>query len=187
MGAERTNKDVFRDLLEHKHYDEITVAEICRTAHISSKTFYKHYEGKPGLVRALMHDDWAEPVLKIREILPLDNIYSATHLMIERSFELIWERRALYRNLFKTYGRDLLSDDITSVLKPLCRSVYEHYQFPPEENEFVVQLFSSFQMPIIYWWLTEHDEIAPKSMARYFNTWCFGHWRDLGGEENISS
>lgn len=179
MGANETIKEVFCNLLQEKPYDEITIAEICRITHVSSKTFYKHYEGKPGLVREIMYDDWVRPVLQVREVLPLDAIYSATHLMIEQSFERIWERRSLYCNLFKHYGRDLLADDIVAVLEPLCHSVYERYHFPTEENEFVVRLFSSLQVLIIYWWLTEHDDITPKAIARYFNDWCFGRWRDL--------
>lgn len=179
MNASSALKSAFCTLLEHKPYTEITIAEICRSAHVSSKTFYKHFDGKAGLVRELMNDDWAAPVFQVREVLPLDTIRSASHLMIEQSFERIWEKRSIYRNLFKHYGRAELEDDITAALKPLNRSVYERYHFPEEENEFVIQLFSSFQVPMVHWWLTSHEEIPPKRMARYFHDWCFSHWKEL--------
>lgn len=183
MSANEIIKETFCKLLEKKPYDKITVSEICQKSHVSSKTFYKHYDGKQGLVRALMYDDWAGPIKQVREVLPLDRIRSATQLMIEQSFERIWKKRAVYRNLFSHYGRTELADDITAVLAPLNRHVYKRYNFTEEEYEFVTQLFSSFHIPLIHWWLTKREDIPPERMARYFNTWCFGHWRDIDENE----
>lgn len=185
MDAQAGIKTTFRELLERKPYNEITIAEICRNAHVSSKTFYKYYEGKPGLVRALMYDDWAAPVLQVREVLPLDAIRSGTHLMVEQSFEKIWEQRVLYRNLFKYYGRTELTDDIVSVLEPLNRGIYEHYNLPEEEKDVVVYLFSYIHIPLVYWWITSHEHIPPKRMARYSCDWCFAHWKDLSEDGKL--
>lgn len=179
MTAEERIKSTFCELLERKPYSEITIGELCRTAHVSSKTFYKHYDGKPDLVRAIMYDDWVNPVLQVREVLPLDSIRSSSHLMIEQSFERIYQRRSIYLNLFKHYGRAQLNDDIGRLLAPLNRQIYSRYGLPEKENEFVVALFSTFQIPVIHWWLTERDDISPKHMARYFYDWCFGHWKDV--------
>lgn len=179
MGADETIKGAFCALLEKKTYDQITVAEICRTAHVSSKTFYKYFDGRPGLVRSIMYDDWAAPILQVREVLPLDHIQTSTQMMVEQSFDRVWQKRNLYRNLFKHYGRTELADDVTHVLSELNRGIYFQYNLPEEELEFVVQLYSSMKMPIIYWWITEHDDIPPKRMADYYVNWCFDHWKKI--------
>ena len=179
MDAEAAIKEAFCKLLENEDYNRITVAEICRTAHVSSKTFYKYFEGKPGLVHALMYDDWAAPILKVREVLPLEKIESSTTLMIAQSFEQVWSKRALYRNLFKNYGRTELADDITEALSELNRTIYSTYGLEDEELDVVVRLFSTMQIPLVHWWLTERDDIPPQRMARYYEDWCFGHWQDL--------
>ena len=38
-------EDAAIDLLEHVHYDNITVTDICNKANISRQTFYKNYSG----------------------------------------------------------------------------------------------------------------------------------------------
>lgn len=148
-------------------------------ANISNKTLYKHFEGKPAIVKALLYDDFIASVITIREVLPVDNIKSATILMLEKTQMSIYENRTIYKNLIKYYGQESLKRDITEQLSNLNNKLYTQYDFPDDEREFVAFFLASSQASILIWWLCEHDDIPPKRIARLFSTWAFAHWREI--------
>ena len=48
-------EQAFLDLLLSKHYKEITVCELCNIANIPRKAFYRYFDDKEGVLRALIH------------------------------------------------------------------------------------------------------------------------------------
>lgn len=187
MQSEEAIKAAMTKLLEEKPYDEITIADIYRTANVSNKTLYRHFDGKRGIVRAIIRDHWVSPVLKAREFLPLDEIKSATAIMNERAYATVHKNLRLYRNLIEHYGREELGADIASALYELNSSVYEGYGFDPEEKEFAAWFFATSQIPMLFWWVMEHSDIPPQRMAEYHYRWSFAHWRErFGNLMNVS-
>ena len=53
-------------LMIDKHYDDITVSEICIEANIPRKSFYRYFDGKEGVKQALLYHTLSEfsPLLK---------------------------------------------------------------------------------------------------------------------------
>ena len=47
-------------LMIDKHYDDITVSEICIEANIPRKTFYRYFDGKEGVKQALLYHTLAD-------------------------------------------------------------------------------------------------------------------------------
>ena len=47
-------------LMLDKHYDDITVSEICLEANIPRKTFYRYFDGKEGVKQALLYHTLAD-------------------------------------------------------------------------------------------------------------------------------
>ena len=52
---QREVEEILLDLMLIKHYDEITVSEICETANMPRKSFYRYFDGKEGVKQALLY------------------------------------------------------------------------------------------------------------------------------------
>ena len=51
---QREIENILLDLMLKKHYDEITVSEICDAADIPRKSFYRYFDGKEGVKQSLL-------------------------------------------------------------------------------------------------------------------------------------
>ena len=52
---QRKIEDTLLELMLEKHYDDITVSEICEIADVPRKTFYRYFDGKEGVKNALLY------------------------------------------------------------------------------------------------------------------------------------
>ena len=52
---QRRIENVLLSLMLKKHYDDISVSEICLAADIPRKTFYRYFDGKEGVKQALLN------------------------------------------------------------------------------------------------------------------------------------
>lgn len=52
---QREIEDILLKLMLEKHYDEITVSEICEKANMPRKSFYRYFDGKEGVKQALLY------------------------------------------------------------------------------------------------------------------------------------
>lgn len=179
MSAKEDIINAFSELLEKKPYGKITVSEICGKAGVSNKTLYRHFGSKHAIVREIIRRDWTDPVYKVRETLPMDTIDKATSILVERNCLMVYEKRALYRNLLLNYDRLQLQADFAAVLSEFNEDVFSLNDIEGDELSFVVMLFSHMQVPLLHWWLLEHEDLLPKQVARYHIDWSFARWRDL--------
>ena len=179
MTTEENIVAEFMRLVEKKPYGEITITEICRASGVSTKTLYKHFENKEGIVRAVVRADCVTPVLAIRELLPVDDIKSSTRLMIEKNQSDLWEHRAFYTGLLKHFGREHLAAIVVDEVSRLNRSIFATYDLSDIECDFAAHYLASAQMSILCWWFEHHEELSPKEVARLFNVWGFSHFREL--------
>ncbi|MBR5439127.1 MAG: TetR/AcrR family transcriptional regulator [Clostridia bacterium] len=54
ISRQKEIESAFLNLLVKKHYEDLTVCEICEYAQIPRKAFYRYFEGKEGLLKALI-------------------------------------------------------------------------------------------------------------------------------------
>ena len=52
---QREIENVLLELMLKKHYDEISVSEICDAADMPRKSFYRYFDGKEGVKQSLLH------------------------------------------------------------------------------------------------------------------------------------
>ena len=57
---QREIEEILVKLMLEKHYDEISVSEICDAANIPRKSFYRYFDGKEGVKQALLVHTLAE-------------------------------------------------------------------------------------------------------------------------------
>ena len=54
-NRQREIENCFIDILRHKHYEDVSVTEICQKMNIPRKSFYRYFEGKEGVIHSVMN------------------------------------------------------------------------------------------------------------------------------------
>jgi AcrR family transcriptional regulator len=168
----------FRTLLTNTVYDKITVDQICKVASVSKKTFYKHFESKHDLLIVLIHNDIIAPVLRLRAILPLDEIKSSPLLVTERTYQTLYENRAVYRNILASLGRTGLADLILTETYTFNCEVFGLMKMTPEETEYASYFVAASDAMIQARWLEQGCPTPPKQMAKLCGAWVMSHFRE---------
>ena len=52
---QREIEEAFLNLMLEKHYDDITVSEICDKINLPRKSFYRYFDGKEGVKQAILY------------------------------------------------------------------------------------------------------------------------------------
>jgi len=172
-------KASFIKLIEATDYEKVTISSICRAAGISRRTFYRYFGGIEQIVTMLVRDDFIEPVIQIRSILPIDEIKSAQILMLERIYAVIYEKRVLYEKLLDYRGKRSLAEVITEESYTLHLKIYSSFIPDKSELEYASFFTAVSQAMIIDRWIRNEMVIPPKQIAKYASMWVFAHFREL--------
>lgn len=54
INRQKTIEANFLNLLKNKHYEDISVSEVCKISNIPRKAFYRYFENKEGLLQSLI-------------------------------------------------------------------------------------------------------------------------------------
>jgi AcrR family transcriptional regulator len=95
---QREIEDKLIELMQLKHYDDITVSEICIAANIPRKTFYRYFDGKEGVKQALLFH-----TLEDFDCFKL----SRAHLKLREEFEaffFFWKSKRVFIEAFDKSG-----------------------------------------------------------------------------------
>ena len=102
-------EQAFLDLLLVKKYDEITISELCESISIPRKAFYRYFDDKTGVLRAMIH----HTLVRYGE-------FSANHFSARRTvkgeieqFFMYWKEDSQKRLLAALEGSELLSELIS--------------------------------------------------------------------------
>ncbi len=172
-------KQALKDTIRVKPYAKITVADLCKLAGVSRRTFYNNFDSIDAIVDVLVFDIFAAPSRNLRTLLPVDDIKSAVILMLEMSFKTIYENRDFCRGALHYRGQYSLLKGVVQHVRALNREVYVIHLGDTEENEFVSYLFAGMAALTILWWIETDGEIEPATMAKYIDRWTFANWHTL--------
>lgn len=182
METAQAIREAFAALLEKKPYDTISISEICTEAHVSRKTFYNYFENKKSIVEAQLQADFTEPSRQYREILPAEEIKSSTTLLLNQLYVNLGEKKTYYESILRNYGKMEFMETAITVLVPFGRKIFDGYDLPEDEIDFISYFFAVTAPASVIWWLDGHTDVSPKRMAKLVNTWAYAEWRKLDDE-----
>ncbi|MDR1014338.1 MAG: TetR/AcrR family transcriptional regulator [Coriobacteriales bacterium] len=170
----------FIALLTDIPYNQMTVTQICEKASVSKKTFYRHFDSKHELLVDFIKNDIVVPVKNLRELLPLDTIKSAPLLVMERGHHILYEHRALYKNLIENLGKMALVELLTDSTYELNYEIYGNYDLDSINRDFAAYFCAAASAMVQVRWLEQGCPLDEKHMAKLSNTWIMSHWREAG-------
>jgi len=168
--------DAYRKLLSSRDYNSITVSDICDSAGVSRKTFYKYFIDKTEVISAMFHIDIVKPTEDLKKVLPYIEVNSMSHVMIENMYQRIYNSRSVYENLLSNMGMVPFGRIMGAVILAYSGSDSKRYQLSEEERDYAAQLLAYAQVGIIVNWIERGMKIPPSRMAKYCHTWLTGTW-----------
>jgi AcrR family transcriptional regulator len=180
MDTEQTIVAALRDLLGVKPYTKITVQDLCDTAHLSRRTFYKHFTDKHAVVTAMIHADYIDPPLAMRKLIDLKKFKSSARLLSESTFKTISENRICYDNLLEHMGKLQLAEIISEANYSFTLSVIESYDYPSGDMEFAAFMMGSMTAAMTVRWIEQDYPASHTRLSQLYNDWVMAHWRELG-------
>ncbi|MBQ9693325.1 MAG: TetR/AcrR family transcriptional regulator [Kiritimatiellae bacterium] len=155
----------FRQLLETKRYDHITVQEILEKADIGRSTFYAHFPTKDHLLEA-MCDDLFHHVF---EYDPCPWVGHDT-LLETKLAHILWHIRDSRNDLcgiLLSDSSERLLRHFKTHLKTLFNQHLTHFTLDVPKGFLLNHLVGSFA-ETVHWWMRGQMTIAPETMAHYF-------------------
>jgi AcrR family transcriptional regulator len=180
MDAAHSLVAALRTLLSEKPYGKITVQDLCDTAYLSRRTFYKHYRDKADVVRAMVHEDYIDPPIAMRGLMDLREFKSSARLLSESTFGRVFENRVCYENLLQNMGKLLLLEMILEANYHFTLSVIKDYDYPQDEMDYAAYVMGSVTAVTSIRWIEQGYQESSIRLAQLYNTWIMGHWRELG-------
>jgi AcrR family transcriptional regulator len=180
MDAAETIVAALRDLLAVKPYTRISVQNLCESAYLSRRTFYKHFADKTAVVSAMVYEDFIGPPLAMRKSIDLKEFKSSARLLSETTYKIIFENRLCYNNLLEYMGKMQLAEIIQEVNSSFTFSVIENYDYPPEDMEFAAFMMGSLSAAMIVRWIEQGYPESHTRLSQLYNSWVLAHWRELG-------
>ncbi|MDR1014954.1 MAG: TetR/AcrR family transcriptional regulator, partial [Coriobacteriales bacterium] len=164
MEAQDAIKEAFRGLVVQVPFAKITISGICGAANVSRRTFYRYFESKDDIIAALIQDDFVRPVETIAGLLPLDEIKSATRLMMERLHRTFFDNMEYYERLVSSIGTQGFIDAFVKEEGELNRQMYLEKGLSEIEAQFASDILCAAQAASLVWWLG-HRELDYRQMA----------------------
>jgi AcrR family transcriptional regulator len=180
MDAVHSFVAALRKTLDDKPYNKITVQDLCDRAGLSRRTFYKHFEDKDAVARAMVHEDYIEPPLSMRSIMDLDKITSAWLLMTEQTYKTIYENRTRYLNLLANFGKLKLLEIIVDENYQFSKNVFANYDYDELEMDYAAYVMATVSAMTTIRGIEHVCDVPHTKMAQLYGTWIGAHWRELG-------
>lgn len=155
-----------RFLLREKHFDKISITEICEHAGVSRRTFYRHFADKYDLLTWNFYWDVS------RKIEHHDDWVSWDYVPV--MCRLFNEDRAYYRNAYLVVGRNSFREYATRRMYPLVAHDFTNCDVYPELKERLIIHSIAFVYDAIMFWLDYAPDVPPErfslSLRRDFGT-----------------
>lgn len=152
--------DAFLQLLDKKHYDDISVCEICTKAGVSRMSFYRNFDSKEDLT-----------FKGIKHILTgLENNFK--NLNIINNFTIIQE----FFETAKKYKNAIISlqdSQLEKTLKDLVTqelSENKNIDYFNKTSKYIPILYYSAITTVMFYWLKQGAEESPEDMARMLSS-----------------
>ena len=160
-------------LILKKHYDAITIGDICEAANVGRSTFYAHYASKDDLKRRGF-----EPLRRLLTGLQKDALATSGNTEgLGLSFSLAMFEHARdhqdhYRALVGGHGSTVSLGTIRQILSDLVRQeLAQTSRKNPNDavpRELVVQYVVGAFMAVMTWWLDRGAKLPPERIDEIF-------------------
>ena len=144
LRVQRTKKailETFFSLLEEKHFNNISVIDICEKALINRGTFYTHFQDKNQLLEKIVYD------MMMNFDDEVDKVHGDSDMLVyyndifDVSLAFIYENRARLKTLITNADATLMSNQAHAVIK---NNIMKKVGRLPSTTEISLEILAEF-------------------------------------------
>lgn len=157
--------NAFRELLEKRRYENITVQDIIDKADVGRSTFYSHFETKDALLKAICSDIF-DHIFKGE----LCDYPGETHTLQEKLAHILWHLQSHKKDitgLLNCESSDIFMVYIREYLTELFRLHISEFSNNVPEDFLLHHLTNSF-CATIKWYVKNNMAASPEETAGYY-------------------
>lgn len=170
----------YRDLVEHRPIESISIQMICDKANLSRKTFSRYFSDMKDVAACQMKADFVQPINDLDRLLLGQNL--GVTVALERNLNVFKDNASYYTGIVKEFGINWFTDQLADFALELDFSPYASFDLKPDELDFVEHYFAHAVAAAFRWWLLRGMDLPANEVARYINNWLYAHNRELGVE-----
>lgn len=182
MGAKVAIETSFKKLVMRMPYDKITVAEICREAHLSRKTFYANFQDKEAVFASMFERDAIGPMRTLNETLTFEQAKSISHVFTENLYAYFEREKDFYSRLVKPmFGiDDTFIRVVTRAIYKLDREIMLDFNMGTDlQEDYMAYFFASSQAMFCQKWIADGMPMTPKQLAELYHKMTGSFWLSL--------
>lgn len=152
--------DAFKQIMQEKPFDKISVSDITNACHLNRQTFYYHFEDKYDLMNWLYYQEIFLPLVE-----------NLNHQNYQKSFEEMFAKmlteKEIYQNALSMSSDFGFKQYLHSILEQLITMIFDSNQ--STRNELIynldIQFYTHGLMGIILDWVNQGMKIKPAELA----------------------
>lgn len=159
----------FHKLVMEKDFTKLTVAEICETAQVSRKTFYKYFQDKNDIVEQILIKDIIAPMEKLREL--YINMDLPSGMILEWQYQQFYKERKFYERISAFTGQNSFYEFVLKHSSEIISNKLKPLELSDLEREYMTYFYASSHTMLLVKWMKDGMLIPPKLMASYYERW----------------
>lgn len=144
----------FKQVMEEKSFDKITVHDITSKCGLNRQTFYYHFEDKHDLMNWIYYN---EVFLPLAEVLTEENYHDSFLIM----FEKMYREKNFYKNALSVSSEYSFKDYLYSILESLVEDISKQ-----KKESIEVCFYAHGLQGIIVAWIKKGMPYSPSEMAK---------------------
>ena len=187
MGAREAFESSFKKLVMKHPYAKITVAEICREAHLSRKTFYVNFQDKEDIVSSIFERGAVEPMRTLNATLTHEQARSISPMYTENLYSYFESEKDYYQRLVgPMFGKDdTFIRVVTRSLFALNQEILGQFPIEELEREYVSYFFASSQAMFCQKWIADGMTIPPKRLTEIYFSMAYSYFSSLPEKNSL--
>jgi AcrR family transcriptional regulator len=165
------------DLIEEKHYDQISVQDIVEHANVGRSTFYAHYENKDDLLNSGF-EHLLDRLVQWIDLNEEDQIHFDTSMLFRHAHG----HYEIYRTLIWGTGFKLLIEDgqaaLSKKIEARLKVLLPDEQFVDTPLPVLAYAIAGVLLALLKWWLDHKMPYPPEQMDAIFQRLMMPGLRD---------
>ncbi|KIR01755.1 transcriptional regulator (TetR/AcrR family) [Lachnospiraceae bacterium TWA4] len=158
-STERTLRKCMRKLLREKHLSKITIREICETAEIGNRTFYRYYSDK----YALFEDTYIKEFYEKLDI--TDDMY--IYEIYKRILFQIYDEKEFFTHTIAVKGQNGFCEILEELLVPHISSLLTKDSYIDKAKDYFIRRDIQTALLMIEDWIKTDFNKPPEEFSEF--------------------
>ena len=152
--------DAFKQLIEEKSFEDITVNELCERARTRRATFYKHFSDKYDFFQYMLGQMRAELMQEAKANASINTAQEYLHLFVDMGLDFVEKHQKF---LLALKDSSIAGQMMQTITDKTFREQHFEYLL---EDELAVQFLIGGLNQCVTWWLDNMNHATRKEMQK---------------------